>query len=64
MSMGASLFPSGAFSGNEGEYFLRENRVLKAGYRLNVEAWVVLFKSVPERAVFRAPLDQEFFHPS
>ena len=36
-SMGASLSPSGAFSGNEEERLLRENRALKVGFRLNVE---------------------------
>jgi len=42
---------------------LRQSRVLKARYRHNVETQVVLFEGVPESAVFRAPLDQEFFHP-
>ena len=55
---------SWALSGNEGEEFLREDRALKASNRLNVEPKVILFEDIPEGAMFRAPLDPEFFYPS
>ncbi len=42
---------------------MRHSRVVKAGYRLNVEIQVVLFEGFPEGAVFRALLDQIFFYP-
>ena len=42
---------------------MRQSRVFKAGYRLDVEAHVVLFKGFPESAIFRAPLYQVFFYP-
>ncbi len=62
-SEGSSLCPSGSFGGNKGEWVLRQSRVFKAGYRLNVEIHVVLFEGFPESAIFRAPLYQEFFYP-
>ena len=42
---------------------MRHSRFVKAGYRLNVETRVVLFEGFPERAVFRAPLNQVIFYP-
>ena len=42
---------------------MRQSRVVKAGYRLDVEAHVVLFEGFPESAIFRAPLYQVFFYP-
>ena len=62
-SEGSSLFPNGPLGGNEGEWVLRGNRALKAGYRHNVESHVVLFVGLPEGTIFRDPLDQEFFYP-
>jgi hypothetical protein len=63
-SEGSSVFLSGALSGNEGEQVLREKRALKVDYRLNVDTKVIVFKGIPEGAMFRAPLDQDFFYPS
>jgi hypothetical protein len=54
----------GAFSGNEWEEVLGGNRVVEIGYRHYVEPKVGLLKGFPEGAVFRAPLNQEFFYPS
>ncbi len=42
---------------------MRQSRVLKVGYRLDVETHVVLFEGFPESAEFRAPLYQELFYP-
>ncbi len=42
---------------------MRQGRVIKAGYRLNVESKVVLFKGFPEGAVFGSPLQKVFFYP-
>ena len=42
---------------------MRQSRVFKVGYRLDVEAHVVLFEGFPESAIFRAPLYQLFFYP-
>ena len=36
-SKGSWMFPSGAFTANDGDYVLRGNRGLKTGYRLNIE---------------------------
>ena len=60
---GSSLCPGGSFGGDKGEYVLRQSRVFKVGYRLDVEAHVVLFEGFPESAIFRAPLYQLFFYP-
>ncbi len=63
-AVGPSLCPSGALSGDEGLEVLGGNLVVKAGYRHYVEPYVMLFEGFPEVAMFWAPLDQEFFHPS
>ncbi len=42
---------------------MRQSGVFEAGYRLNVQTHVVLFEGLPESAIFRAPLYQEFFYP-
>ncbi len=42
---------------------MRLSRVIKAGYRLNVEAKVVLFEGFPEGAAFGAQLHKAFFYP-
>ncbi len=36
---------------------------MKAGYGLNVESKVVLFKGFPEGALFGSPLHKVFLHP-
>jgi hypothetical protein len=56
--------PGGAFGGDESEEVLGGDRVLSGGYRYYVEPLFILLEGFPEGAVFRAPLDQEFFYPS
>ena len=60
--VGSRLFPSGSFSHYEREEVLGGNRALKTGYRDNAEPSFVFFEGFPKGVVFRAPLDQEFFH--
>ncbi len=60
---GSSLCPSGPLLGNKKELVPRQCRVIKTGYRLNVEAKVVFFKGFPEGAVFGSPLYKVFFYP-
>ncbi len=64
ISEGSSIFPNRAVSDNKGENVFIGSRALKTGYRHNVEPCVIFFEGVPEGAMFRGPLDHEFFYPS
>ncbi len=63
-AVGPSLCPSGAFGGDESLEVLSGDRVIWTDYRHYVEPQVILFEGFPKGAMFRAPLDQEFLHPS